>query len=110
MKLYYLQGTCSMAPHVAMREAGMTFDLVRYDQKQHALENGASLESVNEKGYVPVLELDGGERRTEVSGILQYVADQAPASKLAPPNGTLDRYRIQEWLNFIATELHKSFW
>src|SRR4051812_24762549 len=110
MKLYYMQGACSLAPHIALREAGMQFQLVRYDAETHALENGAALETVNEKGYVPVLELDGGERLTEVSAVLQYIADQAPASKLAPPNGTLERYRIQEWLSFLGTEVHKSFW
>jgi glutathione S-transferase len=110
MKLYYMPGACSLAPHIAMREAGMTFDLVRYDQETHALQGGTPLESVNDKGYVPVLELDGGERLTEVTAVLQYVADQAPATKLAPPNGTMERYRLQEWLNFIATEVHKSFW
>jgi glutathione S-transferase len=110
MKLYYLPGACSLAPHIAMREAGMTFDLIRYDKGTNALQSGASLESVNDKGYVPVLELDGGERLTEVTAVLQYIADQAPAAKLAPPNGTMERYRVQEWLNFIATEVHKSFW
>lgn len=110
MKLYYMPGACSLAPHIAMREAGMTFDLVRYDKEAHALQGGTSLESVNDKGYVPVLELDGGERLTEVPAVLQYVADQAPATRLAPPNGTMARYRLQEWLNFIATEVHKSFW
>ncbi|HEY8206613.1 MAG TPA: glutathione transferase GstA [Myxococcaceae bacterium] len=110
MKLYYMPGACSLAPHVAMREAGMTFQLVRYEMEKHALENGAALETVNEKGYVPVLELDNGERLTEVAAVLQYVADQAPASKLAPANGTFERYRLQEWLNYIATEIHKSFW
>lgn len=105
-----MQGACSLAPHIALREAGMAFDLVRYDGEKHALENGAALETVNEKGYVPVLELDGGERLTEVGAVLQYVADQAPASKLAPANGTLERYRMQEWLSFLATEIHKAFW
>lgn len=110
MKLYYMQGACSLAPHVALREAGMAFQLVRYDQEKDALEDGRSLSTVNEKGYVPVLELDGGERLTEVAAVLQYVADQAPASKLAPANGTLERYHLQEWLNYLATEIHKSFW
>lgn len=110
MKLYYMPGACSLAPHVAMREAGMAFQLVRYDQEKDALEDGRALSTVNEKGYVPVLELDGGERLTEVAAVLQYVADQAPASKLAPANGTLERYHLQEWLNYLATEIHKSFW
>src|SRR5262249_13655448 len=83
---------------------------VRYDPVKHALEGGASLETVNEKGYIPVLELDRGERLTEVSVLLQYVADQVPASKLAPAHGTFERYRVHEWLNYIAAEVHKSFW
>src|SRR5262245_41750688 len=110
MKLYYMQGACSLAPHVAMREVGMTFQLVRYDAERRTLEDGTPLEAVNEKGYVPVLELDGGERLTEVTAVLQYVADQAPASGLAPANGTLERYHLQEWLSYLATEIHKSFW
>jgi glutathione S-transferase len=110
MKLYYAQGTCSLAPHISLREAGLPFQLVRYDMTAQALEDGAPLRSVNEKGYVPVLELDGGERLTEVSAILQYIADQRPDGGLAPKAGSLERYRLQEWLNFLATELHKSFW
>ena len=110
MKLYYATGTCSFAPHVALREAGIPFELVRYDVKKLELDGGGRLEDVNEKGYVPVLELDGGERITEVSAVLQYIADQKPASGLAPANGTLARVRLQEWLNFIATELHKAYW
>jgi glutathione S-transferase len=110
MKLYYATGTCSLAPHIALREAGLPHSLARYDMKARTLEGHAGLEDVNEKGYVPVLELDDGSRLTEVSAILQYIADQAPASKLAPPNGTMPRYRLQEWLNFIATEIHKIYW
>lgn len=110
MKLYFATGTCSFAPHVALREAGLPFTLVRYDMKARTLEGGGRLEDVNEKGYVPVLELDGGERLTEVSAVLQYIADQTPASGLAPANGTLERYRLQEWLNFLATEIHKAYW
>lgn len=110
MKLYYATGTCSHAPHIALREAALPVTLVRYDMKAKTLEGGGTLEEVNEKGYVPVLELDDGTRLTEVSAVLQYIADQAPASNLAPPNGTLERYRLQEWLNFIATEIHKIYW
>jgi glutathione S-transferase len=110
MKLYYMPGACSLAPHIALREAGMTFQLVRFEKEKQALEDGAPLKGVNDKGYVPVLELDSGERLTEVSAVLQYIADQAPASKLAPANGTFERYRLQETLNFLATEVHKSFW
>jgi glutathione S-transferase len=110
MKLYYATGTCSFAPHVALREADLPFTLVRYDMKRAQLDGGGSLEDVNEKGYVPVLELDDGERLTEVAAVLQYIADQRPASGLAPANGTLARYRLQEWLNFLGTEIHKAYW
>ena len=110
VKLYYMQGACSLAPHIALREAGLAFGLVRYDMAQKMLDNGERLEDVNEKGYVPILELDGGERFTEVGAILQYIADLVPASGLAPAPGTLPRYRLQEWLSYLASEIHKSFW
>ncbi|MBS2023919.1 MAG: glutathione transferase GstA [Deltaproteobacteria bacterium] len=110
MKLYYAMGTCSLAAHISLREAGLPFTLVRYDMKTELLETGESLTTVNEKGFVPVLELPDGQRLTEVSAVLQYIADQKPESGLAPPNGTLERYRLQEWLNFIATEIHKAYW
>lgn len=110
MKLYYAQGACSLAPHIALREVGIDFKLVRFDTRTQLLEGGGKLEDVNSKGYVPVLELDNGERITEVSAVLQYIADQAPQSGLAPPLGSFERYRLQEWLNYLATEVHKSFW
>lgn len=110
MKLYYATGTCSFAPHVALREAKIPFDLVRYDMKSRQLDGGGSLEAVNDKGYVPVLELEDGRRLTEVSVILQYVADLSPQSGLAPVAGSFERYRHLEWLNFIATEIHKAYW
>ncbi len=110
MKLYYAQGTCSFAPHVALREAGLPFDLVRMDMKTGALDAGGTITDVNDKGYVPVLELDDGRRLTEVSAILQFIADQKPESGLAPPAGSFDRYRLQEWLNFIGMEIHKIYW
>jgi len=110
MKLYYAVATCSHAPHIALREAGLPFDLVRFDMKGRTLDGGKSLEEVNDKGYVPVLELDDGQRLTEVAVVLQYIADQAPAKELAPPAGTLERYRLMELLNFTATEIHKIFW
>ena len=110
MKLYYAQGTCSLAPHIALREAALPFTLARFEMKTHALDGGARLEDVNPKGYVPVLELDDGRRLTEVSAVLQYIADAAPAAKLAPPAGTFERYRLAEWLNYLAAEIHKSFW
>jgi glutathione S-transferase len=110
MKLYYFPAACSLAPHIALREAGLPFTLVKYDTKTGALDEGGRLEDVNEKGLVPVLELDDGQRLTEVSAVLQYIADQKPESGLAPPAGTMPRYRLMEWLNFIATEVHKGYW
>jgi glutathione S-transferase len=110
MKLVYFPGACSFAPHVALREAGLPFSLVLYDRTTHQLDAGGKLEDVNDKGYVPVLELDDGQRLTEAAVILQYIADQQPGTGLAPPPGTMARYRLQEWLNFIATEIHKSYW
>ena len=110
MKLYYATGTCSLAPHIALREAGLPFTLVRYDMKTAKLDDGGSLEDVNGKGLVPVLELDDGDRLTEVSAVLQYIADRKPELGLAPAAGTMARYHLQEWLNFIATEIHKIYW
>src|SRR5215813_2317310 len=110
MKLYYMPGACSLAPHIALREAGIPFTLVRYDGKSNAVEGGKRLEEINEKGYVPVLELDNGERLTEVPAVLQYIADQRPQSRLAPAPGTWERYRLDEWLSFLSSEIHKSFW
>jgi glutathione S-transferase len=110
MKLVYFPGACSFAPHVTLREAGLPFTLVRYDRDTHALEGGGRLEDVNDKGYVPVLELDDGQRLTEAAVVVQYIADQRPEAGLAPAPGTLARYRLQEWLNFLATEVHKAYW
>ncbi len=109
MKLYFATGTCSLAPHIALRETGLPFELVRYDMKTGTLENGVPLSDINDKGYVPVLELDSGERLSEVAAILQYIGDLAPQTGLVPASG-MPRYRLQEWLNFIGTELHKAFW
>jgi glutathione S-transferase len=110
MKLYYAAGTCSLAPHICLREAALPFTLVRFDMKTGLLETGGRIDEVNEKGFVPVLELDDGERLTEVSAVLQWIGDRAPDSGLAPPAGTMDRYRLIEWLNFLATEVHKIYW
>lgn len=110
MKLVYFPGACSFAPHVTLREASLPFTLVRYDREAHTLEGGGRLEDVNEKGYVPVLELDDGQRLTEVAVVCQYIADQRPETGLAPKPGTMARYRLMEWLNFFATEIHKSYW
>ena len=110
MKLVYFPGACSFAPHVTLREAGLPFTLVRYDRESHQLDGGGRLEDVNEKGYVPVLELDDGQRLTEVAVVCQYIADQRPETGLAPRAGTMERYRLQEWLNFFASEIHKAYW
>ena len=109
MKLYYAPGVCSMSPHIVAREAGIPITLVKVDNKNKKTETGEDYHAINPKGYVPLLELDNGVRLTEGPAIVQYLADLAPASKLAPPNGTLERYQLQEWLNFITSEVHKQF-
>jgi len=108
MKLYYYPSACSMAVHIALREAGIPFDLDKVDLAKHRTENGDSYYQVNPKGYVPALELDDGQVLTEDAVLLQYVADLKPASGLAPQAGTMERYRLMEWLNFIASEMHKA--
>jgi glutathione S-transferase len=109
MKLYYSRGACSLSPHIVLREAGLPFDLVAVDLKAKTFGDGGDFRAVNPKGYVPVLELDDGSRLTEGPAIVQYLADLAPAAGLAPANGSFERYRLQEWLNFISTEIHKQF-
>jgi glutathione S-transferase len=109
MKLVYSPGACSFAPHVTLREANLPFALVRYDRETRSLEDGGRLEDVNDKGYIPVLELDDGQRLTEAAVVCQYLADLRPETGLAPRPGTMDRYRLQEWLNFLATEIHKAY-
>lgn len=109
MKLYYAPGACSLSPHIALAESGLKYDLVRVDLKSHQTEHGVDFYTVNPNGYVPLLVLDNGEQLTEGPAIVQYIADQAPAKALAPAAGTLDRYRVMQWLNFEASELHKSF-
>jgi glutathione S-transferase len=109
MKLYFSKGACSLHPNIALREAGLSFDLVRVDIHAHKTQDGTDFFTINPKGYVPVLQLDDGSILTEGAVIDQYVADLKPGSKLAPAAGTIERYRLQEWLNFIASEVHKSF-
>jgi glutathione S-transferase len=109
MKLYYSPGACSLSPHIALCEAGLPFDTARVDLGTKRIADGSDFRSVNPDGYVPVLQLDDGELLTEGPAIVQYIADLVPEKKLAPPNGTLARYRLQSMLNFISTELHKSF-
>ena len=111
MKLYYAPGACSLSPHIVAREAGIALDLERIDlgATPHRTETGADFTQINRKGSVPALRLDDGQVLTEGAAIVQYLADLAPASGLAPAPGTLERYRLQEWLSFIGTELHKMF-
>jgi glutathione S-transferase len=109
MKLYYSPGACSLSPHIALLEAGLPYDLVRVDLKAKKLENGDDYLKVNPKGQVPALGLDSGELLTEGPVIVQMIADKAAAKNLAPANGSVERYRLQELLNFITTELHKNF-
>ncbi|HET7792007.1 MAG TPA: glutathione transferase GstA [Rhizobacter sp.] len=109
MKLYYSPGACSLSPHIALRESGLPFEPVLASTKTHKLQDGTDYYTINPKGYVPLLELDNGERLSEGPAIVQYIADQVPDKKLAPPNGSMARYRLQEWLTFIGTEIHKAF-
>ena len=109
MKLYYAPGACSLASHILALEAGLPLDLVKVDLKAKKAEDGGDYLAVNSKGYVPTLLLPSGESLTESAVVLQFLADQAPDRGLAPAFGTLARYHLQEWLNFIASELHKGF-
>jgi glutathione S-transferase len=109
MKLYYSPGACSQAPHIILREAGFDFTLEKVDTKTRKTESGADFLAINPNGYVPVLEIEPGLVLTEGPAIDQYLADKKPNSKLAPANGTLERYQLQSMLNFITSELHKSF-
>jgi glutathione S-transferase len=108
MKLYYSPGACSLAPHIVSREAGLAIDLVKVDLMTHKTETGADYFAINPRGYVPALEIDG-ELHTEVAALVQYLAEQAPGSTLLPPAGTMERFRVQQWLAFVSSELHKTF-
>jgi glutathione S-transferase len=111
MKLYYSPGACSLSPHIVLREVDRRFDLERVDLKSHRTASGGDFRTINPKGYVPALLLDGpgSPILTEVSAIVQYIGDLAPDARLVPPNGTFARYHLQEWLSFISSELHKQF-
>ena len=109
MKLYYSPGACSLSPHIALHEAGLAFEPVLASTKTHKLQDGTDYYGINPLGYVPLLELDDGTLLREGPAIVQYIADLAPTKNLAPAAGTLQRYRLQEWLTFIGTEIHKSF-
>ncbi|MBS0418677.1 MAG: glutathione transferase GstA [Proteobacteria bacterium] len=108
MKLYLTPGTCSLASNIALHEAGLPFELVKVDKRTKRA-NGIDFLTINPKGYVPALQLDDGQVLTENVVVLQYIADLNPAAKLAPPPGTMQRWRLQEWLSFINSEVHKSF-
>jgi glutathione S-transferase len=107
MNLYYSPGACSLAPHIVMREAGIPVDLMKVDLKAKQFDGG-DYKQVNGKGYVPAVKLADGSVLTEAPVIMQYLADQKPDSGLAPKAGSMDRYKLQEWLNFITSELHKG--
>jgi len=109
MKLYFSPGACSLSPHIALLEAGLDFTLERVDVRAKQTAGGVDFLTINPKGYVPALELNDGAVLTEGPAIVQFIADLAPDRQLAPANGTLERYRLAEWLNFISTEIHKTF-
>lgn len=109
MKLYFTPGACSMAPHIILREAAIPFEAEKVDLSNKRTAGGEDYLSINPKGYVPALKLDNGEVLTEVAVILQYLADQKPQSGLAPELGSLERYRLMEWLNFVSSEVHKQY-
>jgi glutathione S-transferase len=109
MKLYFSPGSCSLSPHIVLREAGVNFELEQVNNQEKKTKSGKDYWTVNPKGQVPCLELDNGDKLTEGPVIVQYVADQKPAAGLAGGAGTMERYRIQEWLNFTTSELHKTF-
>ncbi len=109
MKLYFSPGACSLSPHIALREAGLDFEIERVDLTTKKTRGGDDFNTINPRGYVPALRLDDGQVLTEGPAILQYVADKVADRKLAPPAGSFERYRLQETLNFISTELHKGF-
>ena len=109
MKLYYSPGACSLSPHIVLHEAGLPFQAVLASTKTHKLADGTDYYTINPKGYVPLLELDDGQRLSEGPAIVQYIADQVPQKQLAPAAGTMARYRLIEWLNFVSTELHKTY-
>jgi len=109
MKLYYSPGVCSLSAHIVLREAGIDAELIKVDIHEHVLDDGTDYHAINPRGYVPILVLDNGELLSEGPAVVQYLADLRPTSGLAPAAGTMARYRLQEWLGFINSELHKGF-
>ncbi|MGA7594857.1 MAG: glutathione transferase GstA [Gallionella sp.] len=108
LKLYYVPGTCALCPHIVLREAGLDYTLEKVGRDDKKTETGADYTALNPKTNVPALTMNDGQILTEVAVIVQYLADQVPDKSLAPPAGTLERYRLQEWLNFISSEIHKG--
>ena len=109
MKLYYSPGACSLAVHIALREAGLDFDTIKVNLQTHKLANGDDYYAISPRGYVPLVEFDDGSRHTEGAALLQYIADLAPERALLPPAGTPQRFEAVAWLTYISTELHKTF-
>jgi glutathione S-transferase len=109
MKLYFAPGACSLSPHIVLEEAGIAAETEQVNNQEKKTKSGTDYWTINPKGQVPALQLDNGDMLTEGPVIVQYLADQKPGSGLVPPAGSIERYRVQEWLNFITSELHKSF-
>ncbi len=109
LKLYYVPGTCALCPHIILHEAGISFAAAKINPKDKTTESGQDYNTINPKGYVPALVMNDGGLLTEVAVVVQYIADLVPDKKLAPLVGSLERYRLQEWLNFISSEIHKGF-
>ncbi len=109
MKLYYTPGACSLSPHIVALEAELPLELIKVDLQTKLTEHGEDFKKINPNGYVPTLILDDGNRLTEGTAIVQYLADRAPEKKLAPEASTFERYLLQQWLNFVSTEIHKNF-
>jgi glutathione S-transferase len=109
MKLYFSPGACSLASGIALREAGLPFELVRVDTAVHKLKDGSDYYKINPKGYVPAIQLDDGQVLTEGAALLQYIGDLAPASGIIPKPGSFERFRANEWLTFVSSEIHKGF-
>ena len=109
MKLYFSPGACSLSPHIVLQESGLSFTTEKVDLRSKQTASGADYLAINPKGYVPALETDEGVLLTEGPAIVQYLADKVPAKNLAPANGTIERYQMASWLNFIGTEIHKNY-
>ncbi len=109
MKLYYSPGACSLAPHIVLNEAGYAYEVEKVDLATKKTATGGDFLAINPKGYVPAIALDDGQLLTELQVLLRYLADQKPQSNLMPKPGTMERYRVEEWMNYIATELHKGY-